>query len=78
MITTGEMHSIREFTTLAFKKVRIPLEWEWKMINEKGINSDNRKTLIEIDPKYFRSTEVDLLLRVRTKAKKKLGLKPKI
>lgn len=48
------------------------------MINEKGINSDNRKTLIEIDPKYFRSTEVDLLLRVRTKAKKKLGLKPKI
>ena len=78
VIATGEMHSVREFATLAFEKAGIDLEWEGKGVNEKGINSTNGKVLIEIDPKYFRPAEVDLLLGDSTKAKKELGWEPRI
>jgi len=77
VIATGEMHSVREFAELSFKKVGIDLEWEGEGINEKGIDSNTGKILIEIDPKYFRPTEVDLLLGNSNKAKKELGWKPK-
>lgn len=78
VIATGEMHSVREFATLAFKKVGINIEWKGTGINEKGINSDNKQILVEIDPKYFRPTEVDLLLGNSKKARKELNWEPKI
>ncbi|MBZ9570685.1 GDP-mannose 4,6-dehydratase [Methanobrevibacter sp. TMH8] len=78
VIATGETHTVRDFVNLAFKQVGIDLIWEGSGINEKGINSDNNEVLIEVDPKYFRPSEVDLLLGDPTKAKNELGWKPKI
>ena len=78
VIATGETHTVREFVNLAFKEVGIDLIWEGSGINEKGINSESNEILIEVDPKYFRPSEVDLLLGDPTKAKKELGWKPKI
>ena len=77
VIATGKSHSIREFVELAFKEVDIEIEWQGKGINEKGLNSANGETLIEIDPKYFRPSEVDHLQGDFSKAEKKLGWKPK-
>ncbi len=77
VIATGKSHSIRDFVELAFKEVDIEIEWQGKGINEKGLNSANGETLIEIDPKYFRPSEVDHLQGDFSKAEKKLGWKPK-
>jgi GDPmannose 4,6-dehydratase len=76
IISTGEMHTVREFTTLAFKEVGIEIDWIGVGINEKGINKATGKVIIEVDPKYFRPTEVDQLLGDPTKAKKVLGWNP--
>ncbi|MDP3443880.1 MAG: GDP-mannose 4,6-dehydratase [Ignavibacteria bacterium] len=76
VIATGEMHSVREFTTLAFKKAGIELEWQGEGVEEKGINKATGKVLVEVDPKYFRPTEVEQLLGDPTKAKKLLGWNP--
>lgn len=76
VIATGEMHSVREFTTLAFKEVGINLDWIGEGINEKAINKSTSKVVVEVDPKYFRPTEVEQLLGDPTKAKKLLGWKP--
>jgi len=54
---------------LAFKEVGIELEWQGEGVNEKGIDRSTGKVLVEVDPKYFRPTEVDLLLGDPTKAK---------
>ena len=59
-----------------FKKLEIPLVWEGEGINEKGINPDSRSILIEIDPYYFRPTEVGLLIGDPSKAHEKLAWKP--
>lgn len=76
VIATGEMHSVREFTTLAFKEVGIELEWVGKGIDEKGIDKSTGKVLVEVDPQYFRPTEVEQLLGDPTKAKTLLGWNP--
>lgn len=76
VIATGEMHSVREFTTLAFKKTGIELEWQGEGVEEKGINKATGKVLVEVDPKYFRPTEVEQLLGDPTKAKTLLGWNP--
>lgn len=76
VIATGEMHSVREFVELAFKYVGIEIEWTGEGIEEKGINVKNSKVVIEIDPKYFRPAEVDLLLGDPTKARTLLGWNP--
>lgn len=76
VIATGEMHTVREFCQLAFKEVGIDLRWEGKGIDEKGINNETNEILIEVDPQYFRPTEVDQLLGDPTKATKKLGWNP--
>ncbi|MDR2966370.1 MAG: GDP-mannose 4,6-dehydratase [Methanobacteriaceae archaeon] len=78
VVATGKKHSVREFAQLAFEKAGIELKWEGKGINEKGIDSKTEKILIEIDPEYFRPTEVDLLLGNSTKARRELGWRPKI
>ncbi len=76
VIATGEMHTVREFCDLAFKEVGINLRWEGEGIDEKGIDEDTGNILIEVDPQYFRPTEVDQLLGDPTKAIEKLGWNP--
>ena len=76
VIATGEMHTVREFCQLAFKEVGIDLYWEGEGINEKGIDSDSGEILVEVDPQYFRPTEVDQLLGDPTKAIEKLDWNP--
>ena len=76
VIATGEMHTVREFATLAFKETGIELRWEGEGVNEKGIDSQTGKVLVEVDPKYFRPSEVEQLLGDPTKAKTLLGWNP--
>ena len=76
VIATGEMHSVREFVELAFKHVGIEIEWSGEGINEKGLNKKTGELVVEIDPKYFRPTEVDLLLGDPKKARTLLGWNP--
>lgn len=76
VIATGQYHSVREFCTLAFREVGIELEWEGEGVDEKGIDVSTGKILVEVDPKYFRPTEVDLLLGNPSKAKNILGWNP--
>jgi GDPmannose 4,6-dehydratase len=72
VIATGEQHSVREFCELAFKHVGINLHWVGIGVNEVGLD-DNNNLIIEVDPKFFRPTEVETLLGDPTKAKTKLG-----
>ena len=76
VIATGETHTVREFVTLAFKEVGIDIEWQGSDVDEKGIDKNSGKVLVEVDPKYFRPTEVELLLGDPTKAKTVLGWNP--
>lgn len=78
VLATGETHTIREFADVAFKEIDIELEWQGNGINEKGINIKNGKTLIAINPRYFRPTEVELLIGNAAKAQKAFGWKPKV
>ncbi len=76
VIATGEYHSVREFCTLAFRETGLNLRWEGEGVNEKGIDTATGKVLVEVDPKYFRPTEVEQLLGDPTKARTKLGWNP--
>ena len=76
VIATGQMHSVREFCTLAFAEAGISIKWEGENENEKGIDVKTGNTLIEVDPRYYRPTEVDQLLGDPNKAKKLLGWNP--
>ena len=76
VIATGESHSVREFCTLAFQEVGITLRWEGEGVNEKGIDVTTGKVLVEVDPKYFRPTEVEQLLGDPSKARTQLGWDP--
>lgn len=77
VIATGEMHTVREFCTLAFREAGIDLRWEGSGVNEKGIDTATGRTLVEVDPKYFRPAEVEQLLGDPTKAKTLLGWNPR-
>lgn len=77
VIATGEYHTVREFTTLAFKEIGIELRWEGEGVNEKGVDTTTGRVLVEVDPKYFRPSEVDQLLGDPTKAKTLLGWNPR-
>ena len=76
VIATGEMHTVREFCTLAFAEAGINLRWEGEGVNEKGIDAATGKVLVEVDPKYFRPAEVEQLLGDPTKARTLLGWDP--
>lgn len=76
VIATGEMHTVREFCTLAFRYAGIELRWEGEGVDEKGIDVATGKTLVEVDPKFFRPCEVEQLLGDPTKAKTLLGWNP--
>lgn len=77
VIATGETNTVRDFCRLAFKEVGIDLEFVGVGVEEKAIDSKTGKILIEVDPNYFRPTEVELLIGDATKAQKKLGWKPR-
>ena len=76
VIATGEMHSVREFCTLAFHYAGIELKWRGIGVDEQGIDASTGQVLIEVDPKYFRPCEVDQLLGDPTKARTLLGWNP--
>lgn len=75
VLATGVTVAVREFVDIAFSEVGIDLDWVGDGINEKGINKKNKEVLVEVDPKYFRPTEVDILVGDATKAKEELGWK---
>jgi len=78
VLATGECHTVREFIEEACKYVEVDLLWLNSGVNEIGIDKKSGKTIVTIDPKYFRPTEVDLLLGDPTKAKEVLGWEPKV
>ena len=78
VLATGETHTIREFADIAFKELDMELEWQGKGINEKGIDIETGKTLVSVNPRYFRPTEVELLIGDATKAQKSFGWEPNV
>jgi len=76
VIATGEMHSVREFCTVAFAEAGINLRWEGEGVDEKGICTKTNNVLVEVNPQYFRPSEVEQLLGDPTKAKTLLGWNP--
>ncbi|HEX9059908.1 MAG TPA: GDP-mannose 4,6-dehydratase [Clostridia bacterium] len=78
VLATGETHTVREFTELAFSHVGIKLRWDGEGENEKGYDAATGKVLVAVNPRYFRPTEVELLLGDPAKAEKKLGWKRKV
>ncbi|MBI5140216.1 MAG: GDP-mannose 4,6-dehydratase [Candidatus Vogelbacteria bacterium] len=78
ILATNESHSVREFVEEVAKFLDIQIVWEGKGIKERGIDKKTGKTIIKIDPRYFRPAEVDFLLGDYTKAKKELGWEPSI
>jgi len=76
VIATGQMHTVREFCTLAFKEAGIDLRWEGEGVQEKGIDAQSGKVLVEVDPKYFRPAEVEQLMGDPSKARNLLGWNP--
>ncbi|VIO68718.1 GDP-mannose 4,6-dehydratase [Bradyrhizobium ivorense] len=77
VLSTGETRSVREFIELAFAEVGRSVEWRGKGVDDVGIDKATGKTVVRIDPTYFRPTEVDLLIGDASKARAKLGWKPK-
>lgn len=78
VVATGETHSVREFTELAFREAGIAIEWENEGVNETGRDADSGKILVEVDPMFYRPTEVDLLIGDPSKAREKLGWERKV
>lgn len=77
VLATGETHEVRKFVEAAFNELGIDLRWEGQGEEEKGIDAKSGKVLVAVDPKYYRPTEVDLLIGDATKAKQKLGWEAK-
>jgi len=78
VLATGETHTVREFCEKAFEVAGIRLVWQGQAVNEKGVDAATGRTLVEIDPRYFRPTEVDLLLGDPSKARSVLGWTPTV
>jgi GDPmannose 4,6-dehydratase len=78
VIATGVQHSVREFVEAAFREIGITVRWEGTGKDEKGYDESAGKILVEVDPRYFRPTEVDTLLGDPAKAAERLGWKPRV
>ena len=78
VVATGEMHTVREFIEKAFARLGHPIEWRGKGVDEVGIDTSTGKTVVRIDPRYFRPAEVEQLLGDPSKAKAKLGWVPEV
>jgi len=76
-MSTCETHTVREFTERAFAELGMPLEWKGEAENEKGILASTGEVVVEVDPRYYRPTEVELLIGDATKARTILGWVPK-
>ena len=77
VLATGKQYSVREFVELSFKELNIQITWKGEGVNEIGIDLETGKTLVSVDPKYYRPTEVHTLLGDATKAKNKLAWEAK-
>lgn len=77
VLATGETHTVREFTELAFARLGIDIDWDGKDEYERGVCRKTGKVVVEVSPQYYRPTEVDLLLGDASKAKSVLGWEPK-
>ncbi|HET7848460.1 MAG TPA: GDP-mannose 4,6-dehydratase [Pseudolabrys sp.] len=73
VLSTGECHSVREFVELAFEEVNRSISWQGQGVDEKGIDARTGEILVEVDPRYFRPNEVDLLVGDSGKARQRLG-----
>ena len=78
VLATGEAHTVREFCDLAFEEVGIQVRWEGSGANEKGVNEDTNEVIVSVDSKYYRPTEVDILIGDYGKARTQLGWEPKV
>ena len=78
VIATGEQHSVRAFVERAAAELGMQLRWNGSKLEEQGIDADTGRTVVRIDPRYFRPTEVDTLLGDASKARKQLGWTPEI
>ena len=78
VIATGVAHSVREFVEKAFREVGLELDWQGSGVEEKGVDRESGRILVEIDSRYFRPTEVEFLLGDASKAGEKLGWQPEI
>jgi GDPmannose 4,6-dehydratase len=77
VVATGTTHTVREFCTLAFQRAGFDVEWVGSGLLEKAVERGTNRVLIQIDPRYLRPTEVDLLLGDATKARTRLGWEPR-
>lgn len=77
VLSMNETHTVREFVELAFAELGYEIEWQGTGVDEKGIDKNTGKVLVEVDPKYFRPAEVELLWGDSTKARTELGWEPK-
>jgi GDPmannose 4,6-dehydratase len=78
VVATNETHTVKEFIDESFRIAGIEIEWKGSGVDEKGLDKKSGKVLVEINPKYFRPTEVELLIGDPAKAKQKLGWEPKV
>jgi GDPmannose 4,6-dehydratase len=78
VLATGEKHTVREFCQLAFGRVGIELDFRGEGVDEVAVDSATGKEVLAIDPRYFRPTEVDLLIGDASKAKRVLGWTPRV
>jgi GDPmannose 4,6-dehydratase len=78
VIATGEQHSVREFVSLAGAQAGMSIDWRGSGLAEQGVDTKTGRTVVRVDPRYFRPTEVDALLGDATKARTKLGWRPEI
>ena len=77
VIATGISRTVKDFVVEAFKNINVKIKWKGSGLKEIGINSKDNKTVIKIDPGYFRPTEIDELRGDARKAKKELKWSPK-
>ena len=78
VIATGKQHSVREFVAIAADELGMNIIWQGSGLDEIGIERKSGKTIVRVDPRYFRPTEVETLLGDPSKAKEKLGWEPKV
>jgi GDPmannose 4,6-dehydratase len=77
VIATGEQHSVREFVTVAAEELGIKISWSGVGVDEVGVD-ESGKTIVAVDPRYFRPAEVETLLGDATRARERLGWKPTV
>ena len=78
VLATNETHTVREFVELAFAEVGIEIEWKGEGVDEKGYDKNTGKLLVDVNPRYFRPAEVELLWGDSTKAEIELGWRRKV